>query len=45
MAENYRRRMPVSSFTEGFRAGAEWVLGMDPVTLSYLRGELDDGKA
>ena len=45
VAENYRRRMPVSSFTEGFRAGAEWVLGMDPVTLSYLRGELDDGKA
>lgn len=45
VAENYRRRMPVGSFTEGFRAGAEWVLGMDPVTLSYLRGELDDGKA
>lgn len=45
VAENYRRRMPVSSFTEGFRAGAEWVLGMDPVTLSYLRGELNNGKA
>lgn len=45
VAENYRRRMPVGSFTEGFRAGAEWVLGMDLVTLSYLRGELDDGKA
>lgn len=45
VAENYRKKMPVSSFTEGFRVGAEWVLGMDPVTLSYLRGELEDGKA
>lgn len=45
VAENYRRRMPVGSFTEGFKAGAEWVLGMDPVTLSYLRGELHDEKA
>lgn len=45
VAENYRRRMPVGSFTEGFKAGAEWVLGMDPVTLSYLRGELNDEKA
>lgn len=45
VAENYRHRMPVGSFTEGFKAGAEWVLGMDPVTLSYLRGELNDEKA
>lgn len=45
VAENYRTRMPVGSFTEGFKAGAEWVLGMDPVTLSYLRGELNDEKA
>lgn len=45
VAENYRRRMPVGSFTEGFKAGAKWVLGMDPVTLSYLRGELNNGKA
>lgn len=44
VAENYRKRMPVGSFTEGFKAGAEWVLGMDPVTLSYLRGELNNGK-
>ena len=45
VAENYRRKMPVGSFTEGFKAGAKWVLGMDPVTLFYLRGELGDGKA
>lgn len=45
VAENYRKKMPVGSFTEGFRTGAEWVLGMDPVTLSYLRGELNDEKA
>lgn len=45
VAENYRRKMPVDSFTEGFKAGAEWVLGMDSVTLSYLRGELNNGKA
>lgn len=45
VAENYRHRMPVGSFTEGFKAGAKWVLSMDPVTLSYLRGELNDEKA
>ena len=42
VGENYRRNKPVGSYTEGFRDGAEWVLGMDPTTLKYLRGELTD---
>lgn len=42
VGENYRRNKPVGSYTEGFRDGAEWVLGMDPATLKYLRGELTD---
>lgn len=42
VGENYRRTKPVGSYTEGFRDGAEWVLSMDPATLRYLRGELND---
>ena len=42
VGENYRRNKPVGSYTEGFRDGAEWVLGMDIATLKYLRGELTD---
>lgn len=44
VAENYRRLTPVGSFTDGFRDGALWVLGMDRATLDYLRGELKNGE-